>query len=640
MTAPRRTVLNELNGPPTMSVDGRYAAWLSCSDGAAQLVIYDVARQRERARLSTGAARCQGFTWSSLPGIGLALADPAGDERWTLFRVDVERDEWMPLGGWSDAQTTVAGLSPQRPEHVHVTVNARDPRHHDHHLISLRTGASDLLLENRGYAAVYCDQTFRPRIVETVGADGSRDLWHGIPSRGQAFLHVSHEHALSVSFRGFTPDGTTAFLDLPDGPDAMRLASLRVEDGQPAGEPTTHYSVRRGEIGRVLFSAAGAPAIVHVEGTKPHCVPLGRDVLATVRALRRRLRHEPEVLERRAGGRLWLVARHSPDVDAHYFLYEPRSDRLTRLADARPHRCRARIRPAVADVPLRDRERAITYIMRPAEAAAHDPPPAALLVHGGPWRRSRWRYDERRASLAEQGICVIEPNFRGSTGFGSAWVAAGDRQWGEAMQDDLEDAIDWAVDRGLADPTRLALVGGSYGGYAVLQLAATSTRKFGCVVATAPLTDLVRFVEQPPAFWESALPALLRRVGDPSDREECHRLERLSPVNNGHRISCPVLLVHGTNDSRVPVEMSTRMLISLAAAGADGTLALLPGEGHEIVGSANRRAVDALVEAFLARHLDLAGIAPTGDADSTMRVFTTPSRTPTGDQHGTAFQTV
>jgi dipeptidyl aminopeptidase/acylaminoacyl peptidase len=227
---------------------------------------------------------------------------------------------------------------------------------------------------------------------------------------------------------------------------------------------------------------------------------------------------------------------------------------------------------------------------------------------------------------------VIEPNFRGSTGFGSAWIGAGDHEWGGAMQDDLVDALEWAVARGLADPDRLAFVGGSYGGYAVLQLAATGPRPPGCVVALSPLTDLVRFVEHPPAAWRTAQPMLLRRVGDPAVAEERRRLEAVSPVNRAADVDAPVLLVHGANDSRVPPEMSTRMLMALARAGKDGTLAVFPDEGHEIVQAASRRALWGLLGRFLSRHLGVRAAAPEPpDVTAAMKLFTTPLAIPLED---------
>ncbi|MGH3842171.1 MAG: alpha/beta hydrolase family protein, partial [Pseudonocardiaceae bacterium] len=340
---------------------------------------------------------------------------------------------------------------------------------------------------------------------------------------------------------------------------------------------------------------------------------------------------EPLLLERRLGDRYWLVAEYRAGADARYFVYQPDVDQLWPLSVARPRQHRLPIFCRIADVPLRGGGRAVTYLAGPHSGRLGDGgtakdtcPPAVLLVHGGPWRRSRWEYNERRAWLANQGLTVIEPNFRGSTGFGADWVNAADRQWGAAMQDDLEDALDWAIRRGHADPDRIGLVGGSYGGYAVLQLATTSVRRFSCVVATSPLTDLVAFIEELPEPWRTAAPMVRRRIGDPADPEQRRALVQKSPLTNASTVCCPVLLVHGVNDTRVPVEMSARMFMALARGGKDATLALFPDEGHEIVNASNRRAADELIAGFLARHLRGAATPYPSPPAATMNILHTP----------------
>jgi len=630
--------IGEVTGPPSMSVDGRHVAWLSSGDTAPRLVLLDVAGRTECRRVNSRATRTRAFVWSYLPDVGVAVADGTGSENWALFRVGVDTGDWTPLGDPSDAQMRVAALSPRRPAEVVIATNGRDPQHHDYDLVCLRTGGQTRLLENTGYSAVYFDEALEPRLVETVNADGSRSLWHGPPAQGRLFLQVPHEEALCTRFIHFSADGGLAYFVLPGGPDSMRLVGLRYVEGEPATVVDTVIAVRRADIGRVLAApSTGRPQLVEVERFRRRTVALDASLEPALRALRRRLGSEPALLERRLGDRYWLVAAHRPDVDTRYFAYEPIRDDLWALSAARAGRERRPVSCRAVDVPVRDGHRAVTYLTGPAvirpvqstgtgRTAPEPPPPAVLLVHGGPWRRSRWEYDERRAWLAGQGLTVIEPNFRGSTGFGAGWVNAGDRQWGAAMQDDLEDTLNWAIRRGYADPSRLALVGGSYGGYAVLQLAATSVREFRCVIATSPVTDLVAFVQALPGYWQTAAPMVHRRVGDPADAGQCRLMTQLSPVSNAASIRCPVLLVHGVNDSRVPAEMTTSMFMALARADRDATVALFPGEGHEIVSTGNRLACDALQAAFLARHLRGAEPAEPTPATTTMRLLHTPRR--------------
>jgi acetyl esterase/lipase len=625
-------LVGEVNGVPSMSVDGRHVAWLSSGDSAPRLVLFDVDRRCERGHVEAKISRAQAFAWSHLPNVGVAVADRNGDENWTLYRVRVETGDWTPLGEPCGAQTRVVGLSTQRPQEVLVATNKRDPQHHDYDVSSLGTGERTRLLENVGYSAVYFDEWFRPRLVETVNTDGSRELWHGDPRRGKLFLRVPHEEALCVRFMHFSADGYIAYFVLPDGPAGMRLVGLCCGDDTPAMLVETVFAVRRADITQVLSAPSTArPELVEVEQFRRRTVALRPSLEPSLRALRRRLGGEPTILERRLDDRYWLVAERRPDLDGRYFVYEPHRDELWPLSATRPGRGRLPIVCRVADVPLRDGQQAVTYLTRPnvdrlkrGRGADNDLPPAVLLVHGGPWRRSRWEYSERRAWLATQGFTVIEPNFRGSTGFGAAWVNAADRQWGAAMQDDLEDTLDWAVRQGYADPARIALVGGSYGGYAVLQLAATSRRRFRCVVAISPVTDLVAFTEELPAYWHTAAPMVRHRVGDPADAAQRRALTEMSPLHHAAAVRCPVLLVHGLNDTRVPVKMSTRMFMALARGNRDALLALLSDEGHDIVNTGNRLACDALLATFLARHVRGEDLPYLTSGTTTMKLLYTP----------------
>ncbi|MDN3260517.1 alpha/beta fold hydrolase [Streptomyces sp. CSDS2] len=620
---------HEVHGPPALSADGRFAGWLRGGAEATRLVLYDIGTRRELGRARVRAARCRAFTWTHLPGVGLAEADADGAERWDLFLVRAETGEWTALGDGSLVRTRIAGLSERRPDEVVVSADGRDAAHRDYLRVCLRTGATTPVLCDSAHSAVYFDGELRPRLTETVLADGTRELRH-LPAPGHrdgaVFLRIPHEEALTTRVLRFGDDPSRLYLVLPDGHDGVRLAEFACRPGEPAGEPSTLHRVEGGDYAEVLYDPdTGVPDLVHVERARSACVPLQERWTPLVERLRARLGTEPTVLERR--GAVWLVAAHRPERDAHYLVHDAVRGDTWPLSKARPGQEPAALECRPARVPLRGGGHAVTYVTRGTRQWRSGTPGAAvLLVHGGPWRRSRWRYAERRAWLAGLGYTVIEPNFRGSTGFGAAWINAADRQWGAAMQDDLEDALDWAVAEGLADPVRIALLGGSYGGYAVLQLAATTSRPLRCVVATSPLTDLVRFLEEPPAFWRTAVPMLRRRIGDPTVPDQRAALTAASPVNRADGFRCPALLVHGANDSRVPADMSTRMFMALAQADRDASLAILPDEGHEAVTTGNRAALDELIAWYLGRRLGPAGPAvPWTPPDGTaLRLFDSP----------------
>jgi acetyl esterase/lipase len=608
-------------GPPSISADGRLAAWLATDGGPAELVVRDLASGRISVR-STAAARCRTFSWSYRAGTGIALADPDGGECPRLFRVCPAERIWTPLGPPASGRLTIVGLSPDRPDEVLVADHSRDPAYPDYAIVSLVDGVRTPVFRNDGYATVYFDRRFVPRLTETVTDGGARELRH-VGRLHELFLRIPAEEALCVRVLEFSADGEDVLVVRPRGERGMRLSAIRCRLGRPADAIDLHRVIDADITAISTRPGAARPDLLRVEGARPRSVALDHNVRDRLTDLRHALGHAPDVLERRDGDRVWLLATRHPLTPSRYFVHDARG-RLIALDE--PHDSATSVcRPVT--VPVRDGRRMPAYLTRPA-LPTDRPRPAVLLVHGGPWRRSGWSLSPRRAFLAGLGYTVIEPNFRGSTGFGAGWINAADREWGGAMQRDLEDALDWSVSHGFADADRIAFFGGSYGGYAVLQAAATSSWRPKAVVATSPLTDLVRFVEDPPPTWRSAVPMLRRRIGDPRDPEQRRRLAETSPILRASGITSPVLLVHGVNDVRVPADMVSGMFLALARSGGDAMLALLPDEGHEIAAAGNAAAVDRLIAAHLAAHLG-AGPARIADEEitkgSSMRLLRTPN---------------
>jgi dipeptidyl aminopeptidase/acylaminoacyl peptidase len=222
------------------------------------------------------------------------------------------------------------------------------------------------------------------------------------------------------------------------------------------------------------------------------------------------------------------------------------------------------------------------------------------MPHGGPHARDRWGFDPEVQWLANRGYAVLQVNFRGSSGYGKAFLDAGDRQWGRKMQEDLEDAVRWAVQQEIADPGRVAIYGGSYGGYAALAGAALSPTLFRCAVALNAPSDLQAMLRSFPAYWKLERAERIRRVGDPDDPADAARLRATSPLFLVERIEVPILLAQGARDPRVTVEQAERFVAAVAERGGRLTYALYPDEGHMLGRTENNLDFHARAEAFLA----------------------------------------
>jgi dipeptidyl aminopeptidase/acylaminoacyl peptidase len=230
--------------------------------------------------------------------------------------------------------------------------------------------------------------------------------------------------------------------------------------------------------------------------------------------------------------------------------------------------------------------------------------PTVLMVHGGPWARDAWGYDPQAQFLANRGYAVLQVNYRGSTGFGKAFTHAAEHEFAGRMHDDLVDGVRWVVDEGIADPARVAIYGGSYGGYAALVGATFTPDVFAAAISVVGPSSLVTLVRSFPPYWRPLLASTwFRYVGDPEDPEQLADLEARSPLNFVDRITAPLLVIQGANDPRVTKTESDQIVEALRARGVEVEYLVKDDEGHGFVKPENRMDAYRTIERFLARHL-------------------------------------
>jgi dipeptidyl aminopeptidase/acylaminoacyl peptidase len=274
-------------------------------------------------------------------------------------------------------------------------------------------------------------------------------------------------------------------------------------------------------------------------------------------------------------------------------------------------------------IPARDGLKLNGYLARPANPAGGSKPPLVLVIHGGPYARDHWGFNPTHQWLADRGYAVLSVNYRGSTGFGKAFVTAADREWGGKMHDDLIDALDWAIAQGLGDPDRVGFFGGSYGGYSALMAATKTPERFACIVDLFGISNLITFMKTIPPYWGPSFSIWHNRVGDPETEDGRALLAERSPINHLDRATKPILIAQGMNDVRVVAAESEQMVRALKDKGVPVTYVTFRDEGHGFVRPANRLAFYAVAEAFLAKHLGGRSQPVGGDfAGSTIKVET------------------
>jgi len=288
------------------------------------------------------------------------------------------------------------------------------------------------------------------------------------------------------------------------------------------------------------------------------------------------------------------------------YLYDRKAHTLTRLFLSRPELEDLRLAAMHPEkIKTRDGLNEVAYLTLPPGADSggdgrpQHPLPMVLFVHGGPWSRDDYGYNSYHQWLANRGYAVLSVNYRGSTGFGKAFIAAGDHQWGAKMHDDLIDAVNWAISGGIADPAKVAIMGGSYGGYATLVGLTFTPDKFACGVDIVGPSDLTALLASIPPYWESGRAQLYKSMGDPGTPAGRKLLHDRSPLFKANLIVRPLLIGQGANDPRVNRAQADRIVAAMTANKIPVTYVVFPDEGHGFARPENNIAFDAITEQFL-----------------------------------------
>jgi dipeptidyl aminopeptidase/acylaminoacyl peptidase len=307
------------------------------------------------------------------------------------------------------------------------------------------------------------------------------------------------------------------------------------------------------------------------------------------------------VISRDREDRTWIVASVLDNGPSFYYAYDRATRRAELLFSDRPALEQyelARMQPIA--YPARDSLTIHGYLTLPIGIPPRNLP-AVLLVHGGPWGRDVWGLSSLAQLLANRGYAVLQVNFRGSAGYGKAFINAGDREWAGTMHDDLIDGKQWVVSQGYADPEKVAIMGGSYGGYATLVGLTFTPEEFVCGVDIVGPSSLVTLLQNPPPYWTPMLPLLFRRVGNPDTEKEF--LESRSPLFKAERIVRPLLILQGANDPRVKQQESDQIVAAMRKNSQPVEYVVFPDEGHGFARPENNLKFVAAAEEFLARYL-------------------------------------
>ncbi|MGI5215382.1 S9 family peptidase [Plantactinospora sp. CA-290183] len=567
-------------------------------DGVRTIWVRPVDGGEPRPLTGTTNAGIFAFTWAHDGRHVLYVQDRDGDENTHLYAADTGTGETRDLTPFHGVQARMVGAQASAPHHVLVGLNRRDRRLHDVHRVDLRSGELTPVAENPGFAGWMADRQLRVRGALRWSPDGGLSIMARDGSAPWRPVHtVDSEDSTTTRAIGFTGDGSG--LVILSSADANTARVLRVDVA--TGATKTLYQDPEYDVSGVdLNPLTGEADLVVVDRDRTRLHGLTPDTARTVDHLQRLFDGDVLLVGRDAADRGWLVLDYGPERVATYYHYDRTTGRAQPLFDHRPVLADYTLAPVEPfSFQARDGRTIHGYLTFPP-GLDRRALPAVLAVHGGPWDRDRWGSGECQW-LANRGYLSVQVNFRGSIGYGKDFVNAGDREWGGRMQDDLTDAVHWLVAQGYADPARVAIHGGSYGGYAALAGAAFTPDLYACAVAVCAPSDLRTFVRSTISSAQLLAPRIRRRIGDP-DLDDAFLWSR-SPLSRVDDIRIPVLVAHGANDPRVRRAEADQLVAALAANGVPHRYLLFDDEGHGFAKLPNRMAFYASTEQFLAEHL-------------------------------------
>ncbi len=594
-----------------VSPDGKWLSWLAPKDGVLNIWIAPIDDMDAAKAITNDQKRgIRFFMWAPNMTHVLYIQDAGGDENWHLFSVDIETHEEKDLTPYEKITAQFQALSWDFPNTALIGLNDRDQSWHDTYKIDLVTGERELVfLNDQNFGDFTYDRNFTLRFAEKpIEGEGGRQVYRYDDGKFEELFKISHDDDLTTSLLGFEHDNTSCYMLDSANRDKASLFKLDWSDGSK--ELIAEHE--RADINNIMVH----PTSYQIEAyganfLKQEWHPVGDAVAEDLTFLEESLPGEIGIGSRTKADDVWVVSASTAENPGVYYKYERATKTLTELFSIRPELEDVKLRPMQGHViKSRDGLDMVSYLTLPTASSetgdtleVKQAVPLILLVHGGPWARDSYGYNGAHQWLADRGYAVLSVNYRGSTGFGKSFINAANLEWAGKMHDDLLDAVEWAIEKGITDRDKVAIMGGSYGGYATLVGLTFTPDVFVCGVDIVGPSNLQTLIDTIPPYWQAFYENFAKRMGDPRTEEGRKLLQDRSPLNKVDQITKPLLIGQGANDPRVKQSESDQIVAAMTEKNIPVTYVLYPDEGHGFARPENSMSFYATTEAFLGTHL-------------------------------------
>jgi len=613
---------NPERADPKISPDGSQLSWLA-PDKNNVLNVWTSALDGRNAHCVTNETGdpIEWYAWAGDGKYIIYLHDNAGDEIPHLFSVDLTSGNVRDLTPFRGVRAQNVLTDSRHPRAILVATNLRDRTAFEMYRVDLEAGAVIPEAWNPGDVLTWrADNDFVVRAATAFDGKTGQTIIRvrdGLEQRWRDLVVMPFERALfdgqvvnGSLVAGFGPDGKSLLIASALHSDKGRLVRVDVKDGHEIGTVAEdpHCDVAFTDVGRlgsephVIFNPiTNALQAVEFDYETPHWFFVDPKLKTDFEEIGRQAAGFIDLVSRDNADRIWIVAVRRSDAPGKYYTFNRQTKKLALLFNENPNLSKFQLatkRPLI--IKTRDGLEMVSYLTTPRGV---DPKklPLVLLIHGGPWDRDDDSYDPEVQFLANRGYAVLQANYRGSTGFGIKFFNAGNLQVGLGMVEDLFDAARWAIGQGIADPKRIAAMGGSMGGFATLRALEMRPDLFACGVDEFGPADEATGLRSFPKYWSSIIARWRRREGDADHDEAWNR--KISPLYHVDAIRAPLLIGQGKNDPRVTMANTEALVAALRKAKREVTYVVYPDEGHGFARPENQFDFYGRAEEFLAKHL-------------------------------------
>ncbi|MBV8170471.1 MAG: S9 family peptidase [Candidatus Eremiobacteraeota bacterium] len=605
-----RSVLfgNPVRTAPAISPDGTLLVYLAPSNGVLSVWVRTIGKTDDHVVASDPTRPIRNAVFAPDSRNVIFTQDKGGNELFHVYEVGVSGGSVRDLTPYDTVRADIVDIEPDHPTIV-IQTNKRNPKLFDAYRLNLASGEQTMIAQNPGDVAGWVtDAAMNVRGALVQNPDGSSEI--RVRDSANAGWRTLARYTSDDGFpnpQGFSPDGKSLYVIASASTNAAQL--LRYD--LATGKSTVVLSDPQYDVGGVLFSAkTKKPILAAIERDRVDWTALDPSWSSDLTAIQAAHPGDLSFPSADRAERNIIVLYTVDDGPAAFYVFDRTTKQATFLFTTRPaleNVKLAKMEPIAYQA--RDGLTIHGYLTLPVGVEPKNLP-MVLFPHGGPWGRDSWGYNGYVQWLANRGYAVLQPNFRASTGYGKNFLNAGNRQWAGTMRTDLLDAVAWAASQGYADPKRTCIMGGSYGGYAVLAGLAFSPSAYTCGVDIVGPSNLNTLLQSIPPYWETGRAMFALRMGDNVDF-----LNSQSPLFKADQITAPLLIGQGANDPRVNIRESNQIVAAMRKNGRTVEYVVFPDEGHGFARPENNVRFNAAVEAFLAKYLS-GRVEPAGPNES------------------------